>query len=223
MDKEEFYLVSDNDYLVSVIEQELAFVKNNWSSPGRPTIMIMLTKEMMLGTRTAHSQNEMLDSQRRPPEPTVNTTRNLLNFFMSLRSGSVNNVRVRLGRLNEMINTACIESLDFLASGLGNDGDWHDVLKGQTTSPNEVKKLYLSENATKATSAPGGRERKKTTRRNFSHESIQASSNSQLLTNRDTYFKSALVEANNNLRRDSTKRSSLIAAKLRRKDVSWPQ
>ncbi|TPX45369.1 hypothetical protein SeMB42_g04038 [Synchytrium endobioticum] len=88
MDKEEFYLVSDNDYLVSVIEQELAFVKNNWSSPGRPTIMIMLTKEMMLGTRTAHSQNEMLDSQRRPPEPTVNTTRNLLNFFMSLRSGS---------------------------------------------------------------------------------------------------------------------------------------
>ncbi|KAJ3058775.1 hypothetical protein HK102_010320, partial [Quaeritorhiza haematococci] len=29
MDREEFYLVSDNDYLVSVFEQELAFVKKN--------------------------------------------------------------------------------------------------------------------------------------------------------------------------------------------------
>ena len=130
----------------------------------------MLTKEMMLGVHFSRGQSDMLDSQRRPPKPTVNTTRNLLNFFMSLRSGSVNNVRVRLGRLHEMINTACIESLDFLASGLGGVAEWHDVLKGQVPWTSESRRLYLSENVTTATSATVGRERKRTTRRKLSHD-----------------------------------------------------
>lgn len=55
MDREEFYLVSDNDYLVSVFEQELAFgtliykiieriVQNHWQGSGRPTMVFMLTQ-----------------------------------------------------------------------------------------------------------------------------------------------------------------------------------
>ncbi|EPZ31984.1 phosphorylase kinase alphabeta [Rozella allomycis CSF55] len=70
MDMEEFYLTMDNNYLVSVFEHELQFIRKNWKSPGRPTT--------------------------------------------TLRTGKCNDVRVRLGALHEMINTACIESLDFL-------------------------------------------------------------------------------------------------------------
>lgn len=51
--------------------------------------------------------------------------RNLLNFMMSLRSGLCGGVRVRLGRLTEMVNTACIQSLDFLVSAENSDyEDW---------------------------------------------------------------------------------------------------
>ena len=46
MDSEEFYLVSDNDYLITVFEQELAFVQSNWKSSGRPTMVVMLTNQM---------------------------------------------------------------------------------------------------------------------------------------------------------------------------------
>lgn len=39
MDREEYYLVADNDYFVTVFEQELAFVRNNWVGTGRPTMV----------------------------------------------------------------------------------------------------------------------------------------------------------------------------------------
>lgn len=35
MDKSEFYMTMDNDYLVSSIESELVFVRDHWLSPGR--------------------------------------------------------------------------------------------------------------------------------------------------------------------------------------------
>lgn len=58
-----------------------------------------------------------------------NTVRkNLLDFMMSLRTGVCGGVRVRLGRLSEMINTSMIESLDFLVSTENSDvEDWHQV------------------------------------------------------------------------------------------------
>jgi hypothetical protein len=40
----------------------------------------------------------------------------LLNLMMTLKSGVCNGVRVRLGRLQDLIRTSCIESLDFLIS-----------------------------------------------------------------------------------------------------------
>lgn len=61
-----------------------------------------------------------------------NNKKNLLNLMMSLRSGVCGGVRVRLGRLTAMINTANIQSLDFLVSN-GNQKDkdyWHHILKG---------------------------------------------------------------------------------------------
>jgi phosphorylase kinase alpha/beta subunit len=115
MDSEEFYLVSDNDYLISIFQQELIFIKNNWIAPGRPTMSIMLTDKMLgsIGIRSSQSKRRT-------------TKRNLFNFMMSLRSGICGGVRIRLGRLSEMINTSCIESLDFLANS--EQENWHSIL-----------------------------------------------------------------------------------------------
>ncbi|KAJ3400280.1 hypothetical protein HDU80_007107 [Chytriomyces hyalinus] len=133
MDKEEFYLVSDNNYLVSVLEQELSFVKNHWWYPGRPTMVVMLTNQMIGGLRS----NKELASNQRWRYNHRDSKRNLLNFMMSLRSGMCGGVRVRVGRLSEMINSSCIESLDFLVSSeaMGETEDWHSVLKGEWHQP----------------------------------------------------------------------------------------
>ncbi|KAJ3070694.1 hypothetical protein HDU98_006295 [Podochytrium sp. JEL0797] len=129
MDKEEFYLVADNNYLVSTLEQEVAFVKNHWWYPGRPTICVMLTSEMLGDLKSSKDSSEI----QRWRYNHRDSKRNLLNFMMSLRSGMCGGVRVRVGRLSEMMNTACIESLDFLVSSesVRETEDWHSVLKGE--------------------------------------------------------------------------------------------
>ncbi|KAJ3232420.1 hypothetical protein HDU78_007167 [Chytriomyces hyalinus] len=154
MDKEEFYLVSDNNYLVSVLEQELAFVKNHWWYPGRPTMVVMLTNQMIGGLR---SSKELASNQRWRYNHR-DSKRNLLNFMMSLRSGMCGGVRVRVGRLSEMINSSCIESLDFLVSSeaMGETEDWHAVLKGEWHQP-LLKKLQTELVAQQPTPSVRGR------------------------------------------------------------------
>ncbi|KAI8907934.1 glycosyl hydrolases family 15-domain-containing protein [Gorgonomyces haynaldii] len=133
MDRGEYYLVSDNDYLVSFFEQEIAFVRNHWMFTGRPTMCVMLTSEM-IGAIDGHPATK--DTQRWRFSPS-SSRRNLMNFMMSLRSSGVcNGVRVRVGRLSEMVNTACVESMDFLVeSDTHNVHDWHGILRGQHTEP----------------------------------------------------------------------------------------
>ncbi|KAJ3221856.1 hypothetical protein HK099_003040 [Clydaea vesicula] len=157
MDREEFYLVSDNDYLVSVIEQELAFIKFNWVGTGRPTMCILLTNDMLKfkSDLTSSQANRKWNNNSSYPGK-----RNLLDFMMTLRSGVVGGVRVRVGRLGEMVNTACIESLDFLVSTDNGDvEDWHAVLKSDEIKVGFGKTLNLdtretSEVASRA-STPG--------------------------------------------------------------------
>jgi hypothetical protein len=101
MDREEFYLVSDNDYLVSLFEQEISSVRNHWMQNGRPTMTIMLTRQML-------GSLDELDSNTSKN----NSKKNLLNFLISIESSRICcGTRVRVGRLSAMINTACIESL----------------------------------------------------------------------------------------------------------------
>ncbi|KAF9352695.1 hypothetical protein BGX34_012021 [Mortierella sp. NVP85] len=160
MDNEEFYLTSDNDYLISIFEQELAFVRQYWEYPGRPTMVVLLTHVMLGGlarSRTFNSQTEpetqRLTTWRKSAlgsNSHKDNKRNLLNFFMKLRSGVCNNVRIRLGRLSEMINTSCIESLDFLVTK--NDIDWLGILRGAADrrKGRSARKLGLNEKQTQA-------------------------------------------------------------------------
>lgn len=89
-----------------------------------------------------------------------NSKKNLLNLMMSLRSGvcgittylnncfTLGGVRVRLGRLNSMINTACIQSLDFLVgNGDNNDKEyWYKLLKGGENSLESFETRIRSDN-----------------------------------------------------------------------------
>lgn len=160
MDNEEFYLTSDNDYLISSFETEVAFVRNNWFYPGRPTMVVRLTNAM-LGGLTAPSRRSSTNSGRESWRRNSLTTssspskKNLLNFFMNLRSGTCNGVRVRLGRLTEQVNTSNIESLDFLINKP--DIDWESILRvanSRRRKGRTGRKLGFNERQTQA-STPG--------------------------------------------------------------------
>lgn len=126
MDKEEFYIISDNSFFVSTVEQELSFVQKHWTYSGRPTLILMLTHNMIDNSskNSRRSTENDTDQQRLY----ARDQRALLNFIMTLRTGVCNNVRVRLGKLPEMINTSCIISLDFLVDKT--DIDWKNILYG---------------------------------------------------------------------------------------------
>ncbi|KAF9584430.1 hypothetical protein BGW38_006478 [Lunasporangiospora selenospora] len=164
MDNEEFYLTSDNDYLISVFEQELAFVRQYWIYPGRPTMTILLTHAMLGGLTKSRNfasqtgiESQHMTTWRKASlgsSQQKDNKRNLLKFFMMLRSGVVNNVRVRLGRLSEMVNTSCIESLDFLVAK--KDINWLGILRGaDDRRKRHARKLGLNEKQTQA-ATPGG-------------------------------------------------------------------
>ncbi|KAJ1924028.1 hypothetical protein IWQ60_005491 [Tieghemiomyces parasiticus] len=159
LDKQEFYLSSDNDYLVSVIESQLSFVQRHWTFAGRPTLVILLTHQMF--------NQSYPDSLAAPPTTQsapqsdrhfTSSQRHLLHFIMNLRSGLCCNgtVRVRLGNLNELVPTSSVESLDFLVNK--NDVDWLGILRGCPTISRTGSTSRLRElGAATPLATPGGR------------------------------------------------------------------
>jgi len=118
MEVQKFYLTMDNDIIIGHFKDELQFVRNNWNLPGRPTMFLVLTKSMF------NSVNR----------------KNLLNLMVSLKSGVCNRVRVRLGRMKEMINSSCVDNLDFLSqSSLFSK----DVLHANRSRSNSLQNLRM--------------------------------------------------------------------------------
>ncbi|KAI9362214.1 glycosyl hydrolases family 15-domain-containing protein [Pilaira anomala] len=157
MDVDSFYLNSDPDYLVSTIESELTFTNSNWFFPGRPTLTIVLTNAMLgditnKGPSNHNVSNEGLANALLTADV---SKKNLLNFFMNLRSGECNGVRIRLSRLTETVNTSNIESLDFLINKP--DVDWSNILSTNKTylrkDHNSHKRLGFNESNV---TSPGG-------------------------------------------------------------------
>lgn len=73
-------------------QNELHFVGKYWRMSGRPTMAILIREENM---RDSHF-------------------RQLLELLAMLKSGNCYGLKVRLGRLQNLMNSACIEHLDFL-------------------------------------------------------------------------------------------------------------
>ncbi|KAF2352247.1 Glycoside hydrolase family 15/Phosphorylase b kinase regulatory chain family [Trinorchestia longiramus] len=90
----DFYLSHDMALLIDNIKTELHFVSKYWRLSGRPTVCILIREEHM---RDIHF-------------------RELLDLLASLKSGHCDGLKVRTGRLQNLISSSCVEHLDFMSS-----------------------------------------------------------------------------------------------------------
>lgn len=96
-DNQQFYLAFDSDYLVTQIRAELAHIHRHWNNLGRPTMTLLLTHAML--------QPEVGQSAE---------SASILPLLRELQEGNCNGASVKLGRLNQLALTACVERIDFL-------------------------------------------------------------------------------------------------------------
>ena len=89
----EFYLSHDMALLTENIKAELKFISRCWRLNGRPTFCILISEKDM-----------------RDPQFGV-----MMNFLADLRQGHCEGIKVRLGRLQNLLSSSCIEHLDFLS------------------------------------------------------------------------------------------------------------
>lgn len=91
LDSQQFYLTLDYHFLLDQIRSELGYIQKYWSDLGRPTLTLMLTHTMLeIGSEA------------------------LLELMQEFKDGICNGVRVKLGRLNQLMLTAGIQRIDFL-------------------------------------------------------------------------------------------------------------
>ncbi|KAK6186118.1 hypothetical protein SNE40_008216 [Patella caerulea] len=88
----DFYLAQDISLVMDDCRNDLEFLSNCWKLSGRPTWCMVIRENSIRG----HNFGEFLD------------------LLAQFKKGSVDGVRVRLGRLQSFIQSACIEHLDFL-------------------------------------------------------------------------------------------------------------
>lgn len=89
LEPERFYLTLDYHFLVSNIKSELAYIHRHWQHLGRPTVTLLLTKEMLELGREA-----------------------LLNLVQDLQNGRCGEIPVQLGQLQQFVLTASTERID---------------------------------------------------------------------------------------------------------------
>ncbi|MUG97555.1 glycosyl hydrolase family 15 [Scytonema sp. UIC 10036] len=90
-DSQVFYLTLDYHFLVDQIRSELAYMQKYCTELGRPTITLMLTHTILETGSEA-----------------------LLSLMQELKDGICNGVRVKLGRLNQLMLTAATQRIDVL-------------------------------------------------------------------------------------------------------------
>lgn len=90
-DSQVFYLTLDYHFLVDQIRSELAYIQKYCTELGRPTITLMLTHTMLETGSVA-----------------------LLSLMQELKDGICIGVRVKLGRLNQLMLTAATQRIDVL-------------------------------------------------------------------------------------------------------------
>lgn len=90
----DFYLYRDMALLIDDIKTELQFVGKYWRLSGRPTVCLLIREEHM-----------------RDPQ-----FKEMLDLLAMLKKGYCDGMKVRIGRLQNLISSSCIEHLDFMPS-----------------------------------------------------------------------------------------------------------
>jgi phosphorylase kinase alpha/beta subunit len=91
LDRQEFYFTLDYHFLVAQIQSELAYIYRHWCQLGRPTVVLLLTHQMLETGRDA-----------------------LLQLMQDLKDGKCNGTPVKLEQLHQLMLTAGTERIDFL-------------------------------------------------------------------------------------------------------------
>lgn len=82
----EFYLYRDMSLLIDDIKTELQFVGRYWRLSGRPTVCLLIREEHM-----------------RDPQ-----FKEMLDLFAMLKKGYCDSVKVRMGRLQNLLSSSCV-------------------------------------------------------------------------------------------------------------------
>ncbi len=104
LDQQQFYLTLDYHFLVAQIKSELAYIQRHWCELGRPTLTLLLTHQMLVDGEWGVGKNRDSGTIDSP----------ILELIRELQDGFCNSVRVKLGRLNQLILTAGTERIGFL-------------------------------------------------------------------------------------------------------------
>jgi phosphorylase kinase alpha/beta subunit len=104
LDQQQFYLTLDYHFLVAQIKSELVYIQRHWTELGRPTLTLLLTHTMWK-TGDGETETDPKNSHSQSP---------LLELIQELKNGVCDGVRVKLGRLNQLILTSGNERIDFL-------------------------------------------------------------------------------------------------------------
>ncbi|KAL9924471.1 probable phosphorylase b kinase regulatory subunit beta isoform X1 [Glossina fuscipes] len=88
----DFYLYRDMALLIDDIKTELQFVGKYWRLSGRPTVCLLIREEHM-----------------RDPQ-----FKEMLDLLAMLKKGYCDGMKVRIGRLQNLISSSCTEHLDFM-------------------------------------------------------------------------------------------------------------
>lgn len=89
----DFYLYRDMALLIDDIKTELQFVGKYWRLSGRPTVCLLIREEHM-----------------RDPQ-----FKEMLDLLAMLKKGYCDGMKVRIGRLQNLVSSSCMEHLDFLS------------------------------------------------------------------------------------------------------------
>lgn len=89
----DFYLYRDMALLIDDIKTELQFVGKYWRLSGRPTVCLLIREEHM-----------------RDPQ-----FKEMIDLLAMLKKGYFDGMKVRIGRLQNLISSSCIEHLDFMS------------------------------------------------------------------------------------------------------------
>nr|XP_002732441.1 PREDICTED: phosphorylase b kinase regulatory subunit beta-like [Saccoglossus kowalevskii] len=91
-DLTDFYMAQDMSLLIDDIKSHLAFIRDAWTMHARPTFCVIIREDHISGS----SPYEMLD------------------LLASFKRGECNGIKVKIGRLQTMIDTSIIEPLEFI-------------------------------------------------------------------------------------------------------------
>jgi phosphorylase kinase alpha/beta subunit len=89
--QQEFYLAYDLELLLRRFRSELHYLHNNWNQPGRPTVTVLLTRDLLQADRTSFYE-----------------------LVQQIEAGRVDNIPVARHRLAKLIPTAAFERIDEL-------------------------------------------------------------------------------------------------------------